>query len=309
MDDTGPEETTGSGRALIRTATLKDAPELLALANQHELRVDPNFEVFPLSEIEEQITGVAEPGHPFVLEDRGIRAVVFIHPDPRRKRVEIDLFTIGSPEQTQELFGFALAYARNTFQGFSLRTSCNKRDSELLQIFESAGLKFYRDYYKLLKQPISNGFPELPSGVEVRSVSLQSHAELLHELESKSFANHFGYVQVQFDEWLKERAASNTSDPKGSFIVYVNQQPAGFLFSSDFRADVQGGWVDKLGVLSEFRGQGLGKLLLQWGIAHAAQKGYTSIALGADTGNDSGALELYFGLGFSEQLSWRAYSD
>jgi ribosomal protein S18 acetylase RimI-like enzyme len=294
---------------LIRPATLKDAPELLVLANQHELRVDPDFEIYPLSEIEEQITGVSEPGHPFLLEDEGIRAVVFIHPQPSRKRVEIDLFTIGSPEQTLELFRFALDYARETFPGFSIRSACNKLDAELLKIFESSGLKFYRDYYKLLKQPISNGFPELPAGVEVRSVSLETDAELLHELESKSFADHFGYVQVQFDDWLKERAASNTSDPKGSFIVYVNQQPAGFLFSSDFRADVQGGWVDKLGVLYQFRGQGLGKLLLQWGIAHAAQKGYTSIALGADTGNESGALELYFGLGFTEQLSWRAYSD
>lgn len=294
---------------MIRKATLDDAPALLALTNQHELRVDPDFEIYPLSEIEEQITGVAEPGHPFLLEDQGIKAAVFIHPQPSRKRVEIDLFTIGNPEQTKELFGFSLDYARKTFSGFSIRSSCNKLDTELLEIFEESGLKFYRDYYKLLKQPIAKGFPELPAGVEVRSVSLVTHAELLHELESKSFADHFGYVQVAFDDWLKERAASNTADPQGSFIVYVNQLPAGFLFSSDFRADVQGGWVDKLGVLSEFRGQGLGKLLLSWGLAHAAQKGYTSIALGADTGNESGALELYFGLGFTEQLSWRAYTD
>jgi ribosomal protein S18 acetylase RimI-like enzyme len=71
---------------------------------------------------------------------------------------------------------------------------------------------------------------------------------------------------------------------------------------------VNGGWVDKLGVLEKFRGQGFGQLLLQWGIAHAANKGYTSVGLGADTGNDSGALELYFKMGFEVQLSWRMYS-
>jgi ribosomal protein S18 acetylase RimI-like enzyme len=66
--------------------------------------------------------------------------------------------------------------------------------------------------------------------------------------------------------------------------------------------------VDKLGVLEKFRGLGLGKLLLQWGIAHAAEKGYKTVGLGADTGNESGALQLYENQGFKPTVVWRGYS-
>jgi len=149
----------------------------------------------------------------------------------------------------------------------------------------------------------------LPAGVEIKAVVVEEHGELLHRLETSSFSEHFGYFPISSEDWIRERLAENSADPFGSFVAFVDAVPAGFLLSSDSRADIQGGWVDKLGVLDEFRGRGLGKLLLKWGIAHAAQKGYTSIGLGADTGNESGALELYFGLGFEKQLSWRAYSS
>lgn len=293
---------------MIRKATLQDAEVLWALANQHELRVDPSFEAYPLSEIEEQITGVAEPGHPFLLDKSGVVACVFIHPDTPRRRIEVDLFTIGSKDQASALFGFALDWAKEFYPQFELRAACNKLDTELLDIFEHSGLQFTRDYYKLQLNQLSTQYPALPKDVDIVSVELESHADLLHHLESESFKDHFGYVKVSTKDWLKERLAQKTSDPKGNFVVYVGQEAAGFLLSSDFRADVNGGWVDKLGVLEHYRGQWLGKLLLQWAVAHAANKGYTSLGLGADTGNDSGALELYFKMGFEIQLSWRMYS-
>jgi ribosomal protein S18 acetylase RimI-like enzyme len=294
---------------LIRSASLADALEILAVANQHELRIDPDFEPYPLSEFEQQILGYSEPAHPFVFDKDGIKAAALIQIDTPRKRVEIDLFTVATEEATRELFSYALDYAGTKFPGFQIRSACNKLDVELLAIFENSGLKFYRDYYKLKKAPISSGFPNLPAGVSIQAVSLTEEGELLHRLEAESFSGHFGYVPISAADWLKERMSDLTFDHSGSFVLSVDGEPAGLLLSSDARADVQGGWVDKLGVIEKFRGRGLGKLLLQWGTAHAAQKGYTSIALGADTGNDSGALELYFSLGFEEQLSWRAYSS
>lgn len=294
---------------MIRPATVADAPAVLAVANQHELRIDPDFETYPLSDIEQQIRGYAEPGHPFVFDHDGITAAVLIQSDSARKRVEIDLFTIANKEDSTAIFAFALGYVAEKFPGFDIRTACNKLDVELLEIFENSGLKFYRDYYKLNKTPIAATFPQLPEGVEIQAVALEDQAELLHLLERESFSGHFGYVPIPLEDWLKERLADPTADKEGSFVLSVLGEPAGFLLSNDARADIHGGWVDKLGVLDKFRGRGFGKLLLQWGTAHAAQKGYTSIALGADTGNDSGALELYFGLGFKEQLSWRAYSS
>jgi GNAT superfamily N-acetyltransferase len=293
---------------MIRVATQKDAQELLSVCNSHELRIDPDFEEMPLSEITEFLNGYEEPAHTLVLEDNGIKAVVFIQTSSPRNRVEPDLFTIASKEQTKELFDAALAWAADNRKGFELRAFCNKLDTELLALFEQSGLSFSRDYYKMIKDPIQQGFPQLPQDVTVEAVDLEDESKTLHMLETESFSGHFGYIALGHDNWLAEKVAEPQLDRKGIFIAKVKGEPAGLLISSDARSDVSGGWVDKLGVLEKFRGLGLGKLLLQWGIAHAADKGYKTVGLGADTGNESGALQLYENQGFKPTVVWRGYS-
>jgi len=293
---------------MIRVATQKDAQELLSVCNSHELRIDPDFEEMPLSEITEFLNGYEEPAHTLVLEDNGIKAVVFIQTSSPRNRVEPDLFTIASKEQTKELFDAALAWVADNLKSFELRNICNKLDTELLALFEQSGLSFSRDYYKMIKDSIQQGFPKLPEGVTVEAVDLEGESKTLHMLETESFSGHFGYIPLGHDDWLSEKVAEPQLDRKGTFIAKVKGEPAGLLISSDARSDVSGGWVDKLGVLEKFRGLGLGKLLLLWGIAHAAEKGYKTVGLGADTGNESGALQLYENQGFKPTVVWRGYS-
>ena len=240
-----------------------------------------------------------------MLDDGGIKAVMFIKTSTPRNRVEPDLFTIGTKAQTKELFDEGLAWLRENRKGYEVRTFCNKLDVNLLELFEQSGLSFNRDYYKLVKEPLTKGFPTLSEGVSIEQVDLKEHSQVLHRLESESFGGHFGYIPLGHDDWLAEKVAEPQLDPKGTFMAMVNGEPAGLLISSDGRSDVNGGWVDKLGVVEKFRGLGIGKLLLLWGIAHAAEKGYVSIGLGADTGNESGALQLYENQGFRPTVVWR----
>ena len=293
---------------MIRVATLDDAGELLEVCNNHELRIDPDFEPMPLSEITEFLNGYEEPAHTMVLEEDGIKAVMFIQTSTPRNRVEPDFFTIGTKAQSKLLFDAGFAWLEQNRKGFDVRTFCNKLDTELLSLFEESGLSFLRDYYKMVKDPIEKDFPSLPQGMSIEAVDLKKHSEVLHMLETESFSGHFGYIALGHDDWIAEKIAEPQLDPKGCFIAKVNGEPAGLLISNDGRADVNGGWVDKLGVLEKFRGLGLGKLLLQWGIAHAAEKGYQSIGLGVDTGNESGALELYENQGFRTTVVWRGYA-
>lgn len=293
---------------MIRVATLDDAGELLDICNSHELRVDPDFEAMPLSEIEEFLNGYEEPAHTVVLDEGGIKAVMFIQTSTPRNRVEPDFFTIGTKAQSKQLFEAGFAWLEQNRKGFDLRTFCNKRDTELLAMFEESGLSFLRDYFKMVKDPIEKGFPVLPEGVTIEAIDLKQHSQLFHMLETESFAGHFGYIALGHDDWIAEKLAETQLDQRGSFVLRVKGEPAGLLLSGDGRADVNGGWVDKLGVLAKFRGQGLGKLLLQWGIAHAADKGYQSIGLGVDTGNESGALQLYENQGFRPTVVWRGYA-
>jgi GNAT superfamily N-acetyltransferase len=293
---------------MIRVATLDDAGELLEVCNNHELRVDPDFEAMPLSEIVEFLNGYEEPAHTMVLDDDGIKAVMFIQTSTPRNRVEPDFFTIGTKAQSKELFDAGFEWLAQNRKGFEVRTFCNKMDTELLALFEQSGLSFLRDYFKMVKEPVEAGFPELPQDITIESVDLKEQSSVLHMLESESFSGHFGYIPLGHDNWLAEKVAEPQLDQTGTFIAKVKGEPAGLLISSDARSDVNGGWVDKLGVLEKFRGLGLGKLLLQWGIAHASEKGYKSVGLGVDTGNESGALQLYENQGFRPTVVWRGYA-
>lgn len=292
---------------MIRFATPADTEEIWRLTNQHELRVQPDFEAYPLSEIADLLIGHPEPTQTLVLDADGIRAVVCVQTSTPRKRLEVDLFTIGSNEESNTCFAAGLEWCRDNRAGFKLITTANKIDADLLAIFENHGLEFYRDYYKMVASTLPTEFPACPAGVEIRALDVAQHAALIHEIETKSFAQHFGFTEISAADWLSERLSDPAADSSGAFVLFENQRPAGYLLSSDARADVGGGWVDKLGVLEEYRGKGYGRLLLGWGMAHASHKGYRDIGLGVDTGNESGALALYEAMGFSPTVSWRAF--
>ena len=85
---------------MIRVATLDDAHELLAVCNQHELRVDPEFEEMPLSEIVEFLNGYEEPAHTLVLEDNGIKAVMF---NPNLYPEQTMIGRIDRPEEYRDI--------------------------------------------------------------------------------------------------------------------------------------------------------------------------------------------------------------
>ncbi len=291
---------------MIRTLTLDDAEATLKVANTHELRVDPEFELYPLSEMPQWFQGFGEPAVVFGHEQDRLDAALFIQTDSAKNWVDLDLFTDCSDDVAKELLHFGIEWTKASRPGFKIRAAGNKNDVQLHQLFSEFGFQHYRDYWKLVWRNISQAVPHSNPQLEIRSVNFDANAKLIHELESKTFSEHFGYVPIAFDAWLRQRKSIESLDPNGFLIAYYDSQPAGFLIADDSRVDQNGGWVDKLGVLSEYRGIGIGKALLNHAAAYYSARGFDSVALGADTGNDSGALDLYFGLGFEPMLVWRA---
>lgn len=293
---------------MIRSITLADLDAVLALCNEHERRVDPASEAFTEEDIRLQIQGFYEPGHPLGLElDGKIQAVSFSHTDTPRRRHEIDIFSLTTKDQTAALFDATLEHIKNLGTGFEIRTAANQNDVEILQLFESRNFEFYRIYWQLIRNLSQEDFPKLPSGIEIRQLDLESDAELYWKLEMQSFAKHFGFRPIEFKPWLEERNKDTLLDRKGMFVIFDRGVPAGYLFSGLNRAELNGGFVDKLGVVPELQGKGLGRLLLQWGIAYSASLGHSTISLGVDSGNESGALKLYDSVGFRTLVSYVAY--
>ena len=67
------------------------------------------------------------------------------------------------------------------------------------------------------------------------------------------------------------------------------------------------GYVHGIGVLKQHRGQGYGRLLLQWAMAYNRERGFKTIELNVDSGNESGALRLYESAGMQPFLRWERW--
>jgi mycothiol synthase len=293
---------------MLRTASLRDTDEILELCNSHEQRVDSQVEPMTRADVELSIRGVDEPGHTIVFDRDGkITAVCFVITDTGRKRCELDLFFEGSVAHAEDVFAAALSHVKSLNLDLEVMSSANHKDEPTLSLIQSFGFKFYRVYWKLIRQNSDDQFPLLPEGIEIKQLSFNENANLYWRLEMDSFSEHFGYKFVEFEPWFKVRKNDSLIDQQGSFVIHKDGKPAGYLISSNGREELQGGFIDKLGVIKSMQGQGLGRLLLQHGIAHSVQKGFTSIALGVDSGNESGAIALYESVGFKTEVAWSAY--
>jgi mycothiol synthase len=293
---------------MLRTASLRDTDEILALCNAHERRIDQEVEPLTRDDIELSIKGVGEPGYTIVNEENGrLDAACFVVLDPGRLRCELDLFYLDSIAHAEDVFAAALTHLRGLGKGYEVMSSANQKDEPTLKLIGSFGFDFYRNYWKLIRQNNSDQFPQLPEGIEIRQMPFNEHANLYWRLEMDSFAQHFGFKFVEFEPWFKMRQDDSLIDQQGSFVIYEDGIAAGYLISSNGREELRGGFIDKLGVIKKMQGKGLGRLVLLHGIAHSSQKGHTSIALGVDSGNESGAIALYESVGFEPHVVWSAY--
>ena len=62
---------------------------------------------------------------------------------------------------------------------------------------------------------------------------------------------------------------------------------------------VKEGWIGELGVIRGWRGVGLGRALLLYGMHSIREAGLDTAMLGVDTENPSGATGLYSSVGFA----------
>jgi len=114
----------------------------------------------------------------------------------------------------------------------------------------------------------------------------------------------FGFVPRELERWRELVIEDVFLDHSGVFVAFINDQPVGFCQCTDEYAEENKGYISILGVALEYQGLGVGEALLQTGISHSATKGYGSLELNVDTGNETGALKLYEKVGLKPESSW-----
>ncbi len=141
----------------------------------------------------------------------------------------------------------------------------------------------------------------------------EEDARLLVGLENDSFKEHFNHRDGTVAEamfWF-----NNLKELEMEIdicIARVEDKPAGFvIYGIDHKDNrhqkKERGWLFSLGVLKSFRGQGLAKALMIYGMRELKAKGMKQAGLGVDDTNVTSAMRLYERLGFKTMRKHLTY--
>jgi ribosomal protein S18 acetylase RimI-like enzyme len=143
-----------------------------------------------------------------------------------------------------------------------------------------------------------------PSEVDLRPYRPEADDRLAWELVRSSFEGHFGDVPWSWELWVADELGSPTWDPSLITIAERAGEPVGIVIASQNEGI---GWITDLGVLAHARGSGVGRALLDQGFEMLADRGFTTIRLNVDSGNETGATQLYERAGMRVRRSFDLY--
>jgi ribosomal protein S18 acetylase RimI-like enzyme len=287
-----------------RIATEADAKAVAEIANEHELSIDKQSSLFSEQGALDFIAGYIDPSVTHLISfdnEPGFSAVLNLHPDSVKSRYFTDIYAKPSVEVLDDVVIWAIELARTEHSDWQMWPGANFLDKRLQGAWASQGFEFLRRYYTMRMSISSVPTIRQIEGLEIRAIDLANPGEvaLWHTIHQNSFSKHFGFAPRELEKW-SELVIDAATDPNGVFLAFKNGQPVGFCQCNDEYAEENKGYISILGVSQENQGLGIGEALLQTGIVYSASKGFDTLELNVDTGNESGALKV----GFKPESSW-----
>ena len=145
--------------------------------------------------------------------------------------------------------------------------------------------------------------PRWPGGVDVRPLDVDVHGPALHAAELEALADEWAYEAMPYEEWAGRVFGRSGFDPSLVPVVWAGDEVVAFSRNYPKRMG-DWGYVGTLGVRPAWRRLGLGLALLHESFRRFRQTGETTVALGVDTQNPTGAARLYERAGM--RVLWRA---
>jgi ribosomal protein S18 acetylase RimI-like enzyme len=136
----------------------------------------------------------------------------------------------------------------------------------------------------------------VPRDIVLRSFR-ESDLLALVEAENEIFADHWGSQPKTPQAWRREMIDLRPYDPKLWVLAWEGDRVvAECLCHASRESGPNDGWIAIVGVRREWRGRGLGEIVLTEGLRRLQQAGFVSAALHVDAENLP-ALNLYRRLG------------
>jgi mycothiol synthase len=232
-------------------------------------------------------------------EHRRLSGWAVVHPEHRG--VGLGTFLIRWREhRAGEIAALLGAGQSTTLQSFLISVDVPSHD-----LMERNGYEAVRHFWRMdtslgPEQPA----PTWPHGVEVRSLRRGKDERRVHQVIEESFVGHWGWVARSFEDFAATRIEIDGFDPELWFVVTDGDRTVAALLGS---IDDRVGWVETLGVLSGWRGRGIGEALLRHAFTEFVRRGIPVARLQVDSANASGATRLYERVGMHVARQYDVY--
>lgn len=293
---------------VFREATFEDVSICLEIIDSNERYFDPSAKSAGEIHVRELLKGYFSEVHTELFLDGNTHlALINIQGDDVRRTYFPDIYI----EPEHDLWDTCILKMESVIDAihpdWRVLISINSKDNQAKEILNNFGYEFVRKYW-VMEAAITTA-PQLtyPQGVEFKKIDLNEDLPIWHQLHQNAFSSHFGFMARPFDKWCELMTSSERFDIEGTFILYRNGGPIGFVQSSNELEHEASGYISTVGVIHEEQDKGYGTLLVQRANLHAYEKGYRKIGLNVDTGNTTSALRVYERLGFVPLSSWEQF--
>ena len=174
-----------------------------------------------------------------------------------------------------------------------------QRDEVSKKLFSDRGYQRIRSFYTMrINFDTPPAEPEWPAGITMRLYNPETDLEAVYRVVDESFGDHYGHVDVPFEEGLKRFKHFMTDyegfDPTLWFLAMEGDEIAGVCLCREHGYDNPDvAYVNTLGVLRTWRKRGVGLALLRHSFAEFYRRGKRMAGLGVDAESLTGALRLY----------------
>lgn len=172
-----------------------------------------------------------------------------------------------------------------------IQSLINNKDKTGHSLLRHHGYSPVRYYWRMeIKLPEAPVIETFPVGLELRPFIKDEHAVAVWQADNEAFRDHWGSHDRTYEEWSHGKFGNPNFDPTLWMIAWDNDEVAGFS-QNRFRKGI--GWIGTIAVRRTWRGQGLGIALLHHTFGEFYKRGTTTIGLGVDSANLTGATRLY----------------
>lgn len=212
-----------------------------------------------------------------------------------------DLWAVVSPTHVGRGLGSALVAtgeARALERGAgALRAGAYAEDARAGELLSARGYRDVRHYFTMvIRLDEAPPRPEWPPGIDVEPFRVDQ-ARAFHAAHQDAFADEWGFVPMEFDEWYRLRVEDEDGDTGLWFLVRDGEEVVAVVRNDPHRYG--GGWVGAIGVRAPWRRRGIGLALLMHSFGAFYARGTKEVRLGVDTQNSTGATRLYERAGMS----------